>query len=169
MNTFEKKTKLIELMKTNKYSDRGMALLLKVDFNVVRTWLAVCRYHGEEALLSPDCTACSESFKMKVVSHLVQTADSLTEVAGKFNLHSRATIRRWSNRYMSDDDRALYYLNREWRDQMKKEQFTSLEAIEKNTTLTETEKLKLQNEFLKAENAYLKKLKALIQEKEKTN
>ncbi len=169
MNTLEKKTQLIDLYETKKYSVRGIAKILSVDSAVARTWLAIYQYHGAEALINPDCTPQSESFKIKVVKHLVETADPITEIAGKFNIQSRATIWKWANKYMSDDDRSLYNLNREWRDQMKKENPTQLSDVEKNKGLTEIEKLKQENEYLKAENAYLKKLKALIHEKKKTN
>lgn len=157
MDTVEKKRKLIDLFESGNHSIRGIARILKIDPGAARTWLAIYKYHGLEKLLHPSCLPQDESFKIKVVKHVIETVDSMTEVAGKFNIHSRASIWKWMKKYMSESDWSLYYMKRERRDQMKKEE---------TENISENEKLKREIELLKAENAYLKKLKALIQGKE---
>ena len=158
METIKRKKQLIQLFESGNYSLHEISRRLEVDRGAIKTWLAIYQYHGIEALLYPPCTPYAESFKMKVIEYTVETADAMFEIAGKFNIPSRATIWKWMKKYMSEADWSLYYLKRERRDQMRKE---------KPTQLSELEKLKRENELLKAEIEYLKKLKALIQEKEK--
>jgi len=163
MTTSEKKERLIHLINNENISLREISRRLGVNLEVVRTWLAIYRYHGAENLLHPHCTPYPESFKMKVLKYTVETADTMVEIAGKFNIPSRATIWKWMKKYLSKENWSLYYLKREWRDQMKKEQSKELTKKEQS----KLKQLEQENELLKAENAYLKKLRALVQEKEK--
>ena len=90
---------------------------------------------------------------------MIETAEPYSIACGRFRIHSRATIWKWMHQYMSEEDWALYHLNRERRDMKKKHP---------NRVQTETEKLQEELEYLRAENAYLKKLQALVQEKEQS-
>ena len=153
----EKKIKAIEAYHKNGDSLRKIARDLKTDKMVVSCWLETYRFHGLKGLLAPACLSYDDSFKLKVVKHMIETIEPYSVVAGRFKIPSRATIWKWMHRYMSEEEWALYHLKRERRD-MKKRQVEKVQ--------TEAEKLQEELEFLRAENAYLKKLHALVQEKE---
>ena len=159
MNTEAIKRKVVELYESKRFSNKEISRQVKTAHAVVNTWLSIYKYHGLEGLLTPAYTSYPESFKMRVIQYVIETAASYTEVAGKFRIFSRATIWKWMKAYFSEAEWALYYFKREQRDQMKKQ---------KPEVLTETEKLKKEIDLLKAENAYLKKLHALIQEKDQS-
>ncbi|WP_409366941.1 helix-turn-helix domain-containing protein [Lysinibacillus sp. 38-6] len=158
METREKKKKVVELYQKGELSHSAIARELKINKAVVSSWLAIYKYHGLDGLLAPPCKSYDDSFKLEVIHYLIETVESYTEVSGRFNLHSRATLWKWMHLYMTENDWALYHKKRERRD-MKKKSTT--------TTQNDTEKLQEELELLRAENAYLKKLHALIQEKEK--
>lgn len=157
MSTEEIKRKMVEMYESKQFSNREISRHLKMAHAVINSWLSIYKYHGLEGLLTPAYTSYPESFKLQVVHHVIETAEAYSEVAGKFRIFSRATVWKWMNHYMSEDDWALYYSKREQRDQMRKS---------KPENLTDKEKLQQEIELLKAENAYLKKLQALIQQKD---
>lgn len=153
-----KKELVIDAYINKRMSIRQISHELNVDKSLISCWIEIYKYHGLEGLLAPACEVYEESFKIQVVKHIIETAESYTKVAGRFNIPSRATIWKWMKQYMSDEDWTLYYLKRERRDMRKKKT---------NNGSTEYEKLQEELEYLRAENAYLKKLHALVQEKKK--
>lgn len=152
-----RKVEAIRLFFEKEHSQRSIARLFKIDKQVIACWIEIYRYHGMEGLLAPPCPMYEESFKLKVVQHMIETAESFTKVVGRFNIPGRATIWKWMKRYMSNEDWALYHIKRERRNMKKKQS---------QEELTEVKKLQEELEYLKIENAYLKKLQALVQEKE---
>ena len=155
----ERKKKVIQSFFDGGQSLRSIARELGLDRMVISSWIEIYRYHGLEGLMAPACLTYDESFKLKVIQHMIETAEPFTVVAGRFRIPSRATIWKWMHQYMSAEDRALYQLKRERRDMKKKQP---------NRVMTDLEKLQEENELLRAENAYLKKLRALVQEKQQT-
>lgn len=156
METVKRKARVIEFFEAGNLSLHEMSRRLNLDRAVIKTWHSIYKHHGKQGLLNPPCTPRDESFKLEVVQYMIETAKPTFEVAGRFNLHSRATLWKWMKKYMSEDDWSLYYLRREQRDHMKKDN---------SKEQTDLEKVKKENELLRAENAYLKKLRALVQEK----
>ncbi|MGY4794126.1 helix-turn-helix domain-containing protein [Lysinibacillus fusiformis] len=144
-----------------KESTYQIANRLKRDRQYIRLWIELYRYHGIEGIIRPQgFTNYEDSFKIKVIQHLIETGDSLLQTAAKFNIPSRETIRRWKKQWMSKAGEVLYQIEKE-RQSMPKKQPPSSDLNEKTT-----EELKAEIEYLRMENAYLKKLKALVQEKD---
>lgn len=140
-------------------SIRKIARDLSVDRMVIQCWVETYKFHGPAALLNPTCVTYNESFKLKVIQHMIETTESYAVVAGRFHIPSRATIWKWMKRYMSEAEWALYLFKRERRDMMKNKP---------TKQITDSQKLQEEIEYLRAENAYLKKLHALVQEKERS-
>lgn len=144
-----------------KESTYQIANRLQRDRQYIRLWIELYRYHGIEGIIRPQgFTNYEDSFKIKVIQHLIETGDSLLQTAAKFNIPSRETIRRWKKQWMSKAGKVLYQIEKEHQS-MPKKQPPSSDLNEKTT-----EELKAEIEYLRMENAYLKKLKALVQEKE---
>ncbi|MEK5485289.1 helix-turn-helix domain-containing protein [Lysinibacillus sp. FSL M8-0355] len=144
-----------------KESTYQIANRLQRDRQYVRLWIELYRYHGIEGIIRPQgFTNYEDSFKIKVIQHLIETGDSLLQTAAKFNIPSRETIRRWKKQWMSKADKVLYQIEKECQS-MPKKQPPSSDLNEKTM-----EELKAEIDYLRMENAYLKKLKALVQEKE---
>ena len=81
-----------------KESTYQIANRLKRDRQYIRLWIELYRYHGIEGIIRPQgFTNYEDSFKIKVIQHLIETGDSLLQTAAKFNIPSRETIRRWKN------------------------------------------------------------------------
>lgn len=144
-------------------STHQIAKRLQIDRHYIRLWIELYRYHGIEGIIRPQgCTNYDDSFKIKVIQHLIETGDSLLQTAAKFNIPSRETIRRWKKQWMSKAGEVLYQVEKECRTMPKKH--TSTTDLNEKTM----KELKEEIEYLRMENAYLKKLKALVQEKEES-
>ncbi len=153
------KVKAIDAYFKKGLSLRKVAKDLGIDRMIINTWIETFRFHGLEGLMAPACETYDESFKLKVIQHMIETAEPYSIACGRFRIPSRATIWKWMHRYMSEEAWALYLLNRERRDMKRKQP---------NKVQTEKEKMQEELEYLRAENAYLKKLQALVQEKEQS-
>lgn len=131
-----------------------------ITFFQCRLWIELYRYHGIEGIIRPEgCKNYDDSFKIKVIQHLIETGDSLLQTAAKFNIPSRETVRRWKKQWMSKAGEVLYQIEKERQTMPKKH--TSTNDLNEKTM----DELKQEIEYLRMENAYLKKLKALVQEK----
>lgn len=142
-------------------STHQIARKLQIDRHYIRLWIELYRYHGIEGIIRPQgCTNYDDSFKIKVIQHLIESGDSLLQTAAKFNIPSRETVRRWKKQWMSKAGEVLYQLEKE-RLTMPKKHTPANDLNEKTL-----EELKEEIEHLRMENAYLKKLRALVQEKD---
>lgn len=138
-----------------------IAKRLQIDRHYIRLWIELYRYHGIEGIIRPQgYTNYEDSFKIKVIQHLIETGDSLLQTAAKFNIPSRETVRRWKKQWMSKAGEVLYQVEKECQSMPKKH--TPTTDLNEKTM----DELKEEIEYLRMENAYLKKLKALAQEKD---
>jgi len=155
----QKLAAIVAYFKENE-SPHQIAKRLQIDRHYIRLWIELYRYHGIEGIIRPEgCTNYDDSFKIKVIQHLIETGDSLLQTAAKFNIPSRETVRRWKNQWMSKAGEVLYQIEKER--QMMPKKHTSTNDLNEKTM----DELKQEIEYLRMENAYLKKLKALVQEK----
>ncbi|MFJ5564899.1 helix-turn-helix domain-containing protein [Lysinibacillus xylanilyticus] len=156
----QKLTAIVAYFEENE-STHQIAKRLQIDRHYIRLWIELYRYHGIEGIIRPQgCTNYDDSFKIKVIQHLIETGDSLLQTAAKFNIPSRETVRRWKKQWMSKAGEVLYQIEKE-RLTMPKKHTPANDLNEKTM-----DELKEEIEYLRMENAYLKKLKALVQEKD---
>ena len=122
-------------------------------------WIKLYEHHGADAFIKP-YTSYTTEFKLDVLNFIKETGTSIREAAAIFNIATHSTISKWNNGFESHGIDALK-TTQKGRTPMKKETNKTQPAEGSE------EALRAEIERLRMENAYLKKLKALIQEKER--
>lgn len=117
----------------------------------IRRWIKLYKYHGI-AGLEHKRKKYDSIFKENVLKYMEENHLSFLETAMIFNIAKDTTVGNWYNKYKENGTLKLPDSSI-----MKKE-------ANNNKRLEELEK---ENEYLRAENAYLKKLRALVQERNK--
>ena len=157
--TVDEKLSAIQLYESGTYSFREVADQIGIDRKSVMKWWKLYQMHGVEALMPRNaCTVYEPSLKLEVLKYRVETGSSYLTTAAYFNLPSPYTIQRWEELYNRLGEGAFV---------SKKEGPPTMEKkgqAEKDTIKA----MKAELEQLRMENAYLKKLKALVQNKEKS-
>ena len=118
----------------------------------IRRWIKLYNYHGITGL-EHKRKKYDSIFKENVLKYMEENHLSFLETAMIFNIAKDTTVGNWYHKYKENGTLKLPDNSI-----MKKETSNS------NKRLEELEK---ENEYLRAENAYLKKLRALVQERNK--
>ncbi len=157
--SFELKLEAVLSYLQGKESTRDVAKRFNISKTPLLTWIAHYRENGEEGLIS-SYTNYDIQFKMDVLNYISAFGASLSQAAAVYSISSPSTILQWQRQFEESGKDALLP-KKKGRPSMKKEP-------KKNQPIEGTEEaLRAEIERLRMENAYLKKLKALIQEKEK--
>lgn len=128
--------------------------------SVVRDWVRQYEHHGVEVLFKKSYTSYSAQFKLDVLKYMNDHGTSPNETATIFNITSPSLIRKWRVQFETQGLDALESKKR-GRPTMTKE--TKKRAPGEGSIEALQEEIK----DLRMEIAYLKKLKALVQKKEK--
>ena len=128
----------------------------------IQKWLALYREHGETGLCTTHGTY-SGDFKVSVVEYMHNTGASLRQTAAHFNIPSKESVSKWERIYYEEGKDALYEERRGRASKMgnRKSRKTKTNVEKNEDLLAEVQRLRMENE-------YLKKLKALVQEREKS-
>ena len=132
---------------------------LKVDEHDVKAWLERYKLKGEAGLRKTTTKRISFSKKCKIVCEYAEKGVPLSQIYAKYNV-SCSIVKIWTRAYRKGGYEAL-------RDKPRKPSKTIMERPKKRQPKTELERLRYENEYLRAEVALLKKVKALMEEKEK--
>jgi transposase len=138
---------------------KTIAKSIGVDHTVLLNWIKQYEHHGEDAFKKP-YTSYTTEFKLDVLNFIKETGTSIREAAAIFNIATHSTVQKWQKGFELHGIDALKP-TKKGRQSMKKEPKMNLPAEGSE------EALRAEIERLRMENAYLKKLKALIQEKER--
>ncbi|MET3700178.1 transposase-like protein [Bacillus oleivorans] len=138
---------------------KSIAKSIGVHHTVLLNWIKQYEHHGENAFNQP-YTSYTTQFKLDVLNYIKETGTSIREAAAIFNIATHSTVQKWQKSFELHGIDALKP-TKKGRPPMKKE--TNKSQPVKGTE----EALRAEIERLRMENAYLKKLRALIQEKEK--
>jgi len=117
----------------------------------VRRWIKLYKLHGVDGL-EHKYIKYDSNFKENVLKYMEDNQLSFLETAMIFNIPKDTTVGNWYHKYKENG--TLKMPNKK---NMKK----------KNNNEKSIEELIKENEYLRAENAYLKKLRALVQERNK--
>jgi transposase len=154
----------IKLAAVNDYLDGGDSIrVIAKKYGVSKTmlhrWVTRFENHGKDGLLAT-YTNYSFEFKMDVLNYMNEVGASIEEATGVFNISSSGLVWKWKQLAETRGINALKPTLQE---------SPSMKNPPNKTQLVEgsEEALRAEIEQLRMENAYLKKLKALIQEKEK--
>ena len=132
---------------------------LKVDEHDVKAWLERYQLKGEAGLRKKPTRRVSFAKKCKIVCEFAEKGVPLSQIYAKYNV-SRGIVQIWTRAYQNGGYEAL-------RDKPRKQSSTIMGRPKKQQPQTELERLRYENEYLRAEVALLKKVKALMEEKEK--
>lgn len=126
----------------------------------IRYWSQVFRIHGENSFRHVN-KPYSSSFKLQVLSKMLEQNWSLNHTSAFFDLSSAAILLQWKKVYDLGDASKLIP-KKTYRPTMS----TNPTSHKSADQMTEKE-MREELEYLRAENAVLKKLKALAQAKQK--
>lgn len=125
----------------------------------IRYWSQVYRIHGENSFQHEN-KPYSSSFKLKVLSKMLDQNWSISHTSAFFDLSSSGILFQWKKLYDSGETSKLIP-QKKGRPSMS----TNPSSPKSTDQMTEKE-LREELEYLRAENAVLKKLKALAQAKQ---
>jgi transposase len=138
---------------------KSIAKSIGVHHSVLLNWVKQYEHHGADAFIKP-YTSYTVEFKLDVLNFMNETGTSIRETAAIFNIATHSTILKWQKSFELHGLDALKPTQK-GRSLMKKE------TNKPQPAEGSEEALRAEIERLRMENAYLKKLKALIQEKER--
>jgi transposase len=130
----------------------------------VRHWVKLYRVHGEDGL-KKKYSSYSAEFKLSVLQHMWDNELSFGQTAAAFNIRNQAAVGGWERAYREGGFDALIPRPRGKPTQMPAPT-TKTEPSPDDEKRTREELLAELNQ-LRMENAYLKKLRALVQAKQK--
>jgi transposase-like protein len=132
---------------------------LKIDEHAVKAWLERYKLKGEAGLRKATKKRVSFAKKCKIVCEYAEKGVSLPLIYAKYNV-SCSIVQKWAHAYRKGGYEAL-------RNKLRKPSRIIMGRPKKQQPQTELERLRYENEYLRAEVALLKKVKALMEEKEK--
>jgi len=161
--TAEEKLQAVTCYLKGKQSYRDIGKSLGIDFRSIYKWVKQFEYNGVEAFVKP-CTSYTQQFKLEVLNFMTENGTSFIETAAIFNIPSPTSIFVWKNQLETQGLGALQSQKKE-RPSMKKE---SNKQAKQAPNEGSVEALEARIKQLEMENEYLKKLRALVQNKEKS-
>ena len=142
-----------------------LAMRYDVPRSMVKKWVRLYRAHGNEGLTKKHGSSYDAEFKLLVLQHMWDNALSFGQAAAAFNIRHHAMIGVWERSYRDGGFDALIPRPRGRPKQMSAPT-TKPEPSSDDEKRTREELLAELNQ-LRMENAYLKKLRALVQAKQK--
>lgn len=142
------------------YAPRGVGRMLGIEEHYVSEWLERYRQNGIAGLQKRPNKHANFEEKCKIVCEYAEKYVPLHRVCAKYHV-SQAAVSRWTRIYRQGGYEALRTI---------KPQGTGRKGMgrpKKQEPQTELERLRYENEYLRAEVALLKKVRALMEEKEK--
>lgn len=130
----------------------------------VEDWVSLYRAHGKDGL-KKKYSSYSAKFKLSVLQHMWDNQLSYGHTAAAFNIRNHAAVGKWERSYREGGFDALIPCQRGRPKQMSAPT-TKPEPSPDDEKRTREELLAELNQ-LRMENAYLKKLRALVQAKQK--
>ena len=142
------------------YSPNAVGELLGVNHTYVEEWLLRYKQEGVSGLQKRPVKRADFAEKCKIVCEYAEKGVPLYRVSAMYHV-SQATISRWTRLYRKGGYEAL----RDIKPQGKGRK--GMGRPKKQEPQTELERLRYENEYLRAEVALLKKVRALVEEREK--
>jgi len=125
----------------------------------IREWLERHNKEGDKGLLKHPTKHANFGEKCKIVCEYAEKGVPLHQICVKFQV-SQDAVKRWTRIYRKGGYEALRTIKPQGRP-------VKMGRPKKQEPQTELERLRYENEYLRAEVALLKKVRALMEEKEK--
>lgn len=149
--------------------DQGPAAIAKrygIERSHLRRWVALYEQHGEDGLTKKKYVYYTAELKLLVLQHMRDTGQSYLQTAAHFNIRGLSNLKKWEERYRSGGYDAL--VNRFSGGRKKVAAPTRKPDLgPPKDDQRSREELIAELEYLRMENEYLKKLKALVQARQK--
>ncbi|MYL70218.1 helix-turn-helix domain-containing protein, partial [Halobacillus litoralis] len=87
-------------------SYRHLAKEIGVDNSVLRYWVKLYEYHGDQAF-APPYTNYSSEFKLKVIACIEDEGYSIREASALFHIPDYSMVRRWMRKWKNGGMGAL--------------------------------------------------------------
>ncbi len=131
-------------------------------------WCTMHRHHGEKGLEDSVAKSYSADEKLEIIRYYQSSGLSLIDTCAIFKVASFSTLCQWVVKFEQSgykgllDKRGEHFRKKKITKGMSK----SKEIPGIKDSMTDLERLTIENEYLRAEVAYLKKLEALAQSKQ---
>lgn len=145
-------------------SYRELAEEIGINDSVLRYWVKLYEYHGNQAFLFP-YTNYTPAFKLEVITFIEEKDYSIREASAIFHIPDSSMVRRWKKKWETGGFDALKP-TRKGNPRMTSHQ--NKNSKKEKPAKDTVEEMQKELEHLRMENAYLKKLRALVQNKEKS-
>jgi transposase len=159
--TLEYKLQVAKRFLNELVSYRELANQVGVDESILRYWVMLVRYHGDQAFAFP-YTNYPSAFKLRVIQFITEKNYSIREASAIFHIPDPCMVRRWKKKWETAGEDAL---------EPKEKGLSTMTSNQNkkgkdNSSNQSAEDMKKELEYLRMENAYLKKLKSLVQEEQ---
>ena len=140
---------------------KAIAREMRISHNVIRNWRNRYEKGGIDQLLSTRQHYTAE-FKLEAVAYRRQNELSYPQAAADLGIPNDGTLYAWEKIFQLRGPESLQDTRKGRPPTMPKQE------KKPKVPLTREQQLEAENTYLKMENAYLKKLKALVEEREKS-
>ena len=163
---FTFKLRLVTSILSGKDSIGGLAKREGLSKSNLQFWLRLYEYYGEPALHGVAKKSFTLEEKVTIIQEYHQTNISLMDTCVKYRISNPSVLVQWNKKFQRHGYSGLQETRgrprKTNRNKMTKK--ASIPGIK--PSMSEVEKLRIENEYLRAENDFLKKLEALAQSKQ---
>lgn len=165
---YEFKLRLVTIILEGRNSKTGLAKAENISVANIFFWLKLYETYAEQGLkgISQDTFTIDE--KLSIILEHQKTRLSLIDTCVKYRISDPSVLFQWIRKFKNngfkglEDNRGVHLKKNKTITSMTKK--SAIPGIK--SSMTDLEKLKIENEYLRAEIAYLKKLEALAQSKQ---
>lgn len=165
---YEFKLRLVTIILEGKNSIEGLQRTENVRSYNIRFWVKLYEAYGQQGLKGVSQSNFTIDEKVKIIQDYRQTGLSLVDICVMYRISSPSVLSQWVRKFQNsgvkglEDNRGVHLKKNKTNTKMTKK--SGIPGIKES--MTDLEKLKIENDYLRAENAYLKKLEALAQSKQ---
>lgn len=165
---YEFKLRLVTIILEGKNSIKGLQRAENVREYNIQFWVRLYEVYGKQGLKGVSQGNFTVDEKVKIIQDYQKTGLSLVDVCVKYRVSSPSVLSQWVRKFQKNgfkglEDKRGVHLNKN-KTNTKMTKKSSIPGIKES--MSDLEKLKIENDYLRAENAYLKKLEALAQSKQ---
>ncbi|MHC5309688.1 transposase [Myroides sp. LJL116] len=165
---YEFKLRLVTIISNGENSIKGLARQEKIRKLNLQFWTRLYEAYGEQGLRGIFKRSFTIEEKVSIIQDYQKSGLSLMDTCVKYRISNPSVLFQWIKKFQSDgfkgleDNRGAHFKKDKTSTKMTKK--SNIPGIK--DSMTDLEKLKIENEYLRAENDYLKKLEALAQSKQ---
>lgn len=165
---YDFKLRLVTIILEGKNSIKGLQKSENVRGYNIHFWVRLYEVYGTQGLKGVSQSHFTIDEKVKIIQDYQKTGLSLVDLCVKYRISSPSVLSQWIRKFQNngfkglEDKRGVHLKKNTTNTKMTKK--SNIPGIKES--MTDLEKLKIENNYLRAENAYLKKLEALAQSKQ---